>query len=224
MQTSAKRVIFLATLLVGICVAPVFAQEYEIHPYAGGLFVSSYTSPMGSNSIDFKNPAIFGLKGGAFVTDHWMIEGNAGWMNQFNFGGYNYRTSGILYEADGSYHFYTARIHGVVPFASFGVGGLTIKTRSGVNNNTDNESVYVLRLNTPQPTAGPIPNTLTSIVLRDNQTFFNFSYGGGLKGERLWGPIGLRADVRGRTLPNFFGKAITSLEATGGLLISWGER
>jgi hypothetical protein len=61
-------------------------------------------------------------------------------------------------------------------------------------------------------------------VLEDGDTFFNYSYGGGVKGSRLWGPVGLRADIRGRTMPNFFGEHIHSFEATGGLLLSWGER
>jgi hypothetical protein len=50
------------------------------------------------------------------------------------------------------------------------------------------------------------------------------SYGGGLKALQLWGPVGLRADVRGRTMPNFFGERLTWGEATGGLTFSWGER
>jgi len=46
---------------------------------------------------------------------------------------------------------------------------------------------------------------------------------GGVKAERLWGPIGLRGDVRGRTLPNMFGDSLTWVETTGGVTISWGE-
>jgi len=224
MQSSAKRVILLAALAVGICVAPVFAREYEIHPYAGGLFMNNYSSPLGSSTLHFNNPGIFGLKGGAFVTDQLMIEGNGGWLNQFNFGGYNYNTTAVLYEVDGTYHFSDVRIRGVLPFVSFGVGGLTIKNHNTINHHESDESVYVMQLNHPQPTAGPIPNTITTIVLQNNQTFFNFSYGGGIKGQRLWGPLGARMDIRGRTMPNFFGKGITSLELTGGLLVSWGER
>src|SRR5579871_184259 len=101
MQSSLKRVLFLAVLSLGICVAPMFAQEYEIHPYAGGLSMGSYNS-----GLKFNNPGIFGIKGGAYVSDHLMLEGNAGWMNQVNFNGYNYRTGGILYEGAASYNIF----------------------------------------------------------------------------------------------------------------------
>ncbi len=183
MQSSLKRVIFLAVLSMGICVAPIFAQEYEINPYAGGLSMGSFNS-----NLNFKNPAIFGLKGGAYVTDNLMIEGNAGWLNQINFGGYDYRTSGILYEGAATYNFYHVHARGVVPFVTFGLGGLTVETRNGVNMNDRNDSVYVFPLSTPQATAGPIPNTIGTLTVRDNDTFFTFSYGGGIKGQRLWGP------------------------------------
>jgi hypothetical protein len=219
MQTLVKRVILLAALTVGICAAPLFAQEYELNPYAGGLSMGSY-----HNVLDFKNPAIFGLKGGAYVTDHLMIEGNGAWINQFNFSGYDYRTGGVLWEAAGSYNFYQVHHSGVVPFGIFGVGGLTFKIRSGENKNNGNEAVFVIPLATPQPTAGPIPRTLTTLVLANNDTFLTFSYGGGVKAQRLWKAFGLRADIRGRTIPNFFGKSQTALEATGGVLFSWGER
>ena len=218
MQSSLKRVFFLAVLTMGICVAPIFAQEYEVHAYAGGLTMGSYNS-----NLNFKNPAIFGLKGGAYVSDHVMIEGNAGWLNQINFSGYNYRTSGILYEGALSYNFFHG-FHGAVPFVSFGAGGLTVKTHAGVNMNDHNESVYVFPLSNPQPTAGPIPNTLGTLTVSDNDTFFTFSYGGGLKGERLWGPLGLRLDIKGRAIPGFYGSTINAFEATGGVLFSWGER
>jgi len=62
-------------------------------------------------------------------------------------------------------------------------------------------------------------------VVSNGDTFFTFSYGGGVKALRMWGPVGLRADLRGRTLPNFYGhKSVNYPEATGGLTFSWGEK
>ena len=61
-------------------------------------------------------------------------------------------------------------------------------------------------------------------ILENNDTFFTFSYGGGFKGLRLAGPVGFRFDVRGRTIPNFFGESSTRAELTGGLVFAWGER
>jgi hypothetical protein len=50
------------------------------------------------------------------------------------------------------------------------------------------------------------------------------NYGGGIKFLNLAGPLGFRVDVRGRTLPNFFGENTTWLEPTAGITFSWGER
>jgi len=61
-------------------------------------------------------------------------------------------------------------------------------------------------------------------VLHDRDTFFTVNYGGGLKVMNVLGPIGFRADVRGRTIPNFFRQTMNWPEVTGGLLLSWGER
>lgn len=63
----------------------------------------------------------------------------------------------------------------------------------------------------------------TSRGFDDGDTFFNFSDGGGVKAPKLRGPIGLRADVRGRTIPNLHGESTSWLELTGGITISWGE-
>src|SRR5207247_11023864 len=60
-------------------------------------------------------------------------------------------------------------------------------------------------------------------VLRSNDTFFAVSYGGGLKAERLWGPMGIFGDFRGRTIPNFFSKSFNWPEVSAGLTFSWGE-
>jgi hypothetical protein len=62
-------------------------------------------------------------------------------------------------------------------------------------------------------------------AFRGNQTFFTFSYGGGLKTQRVLGPMGFFGDIRGRTIPNFFaGHGTNRLELTAGLNFAWGER
>jgi hypothetical protein len=62
-------------------------------------------------------------------------------------------------------------------------------------------------------------------VLQDHSTFFQFSYGGGLKTQRVWGPMGFFGDVRGRAIPNFFNGHGTNLfELSAGLNFSFGER
>jgi hypothetical protein len=61
--------------------------------------------------------------------------------------------------------------------------------------------------------------------MRSNATFFTFSYGGGLKVQRLWGPLGFFGDIRGRTIPNLFnGHGTNILEVSAGLNFAWGEQ
>ena len=40
---------------------------------------------------------------------------------------------------------------------------------------------------------------------------------------KLWGPMGVRADIRGRTFPNFRGDTLTWPEVTAGLTFTFGE-
>jgi hypothetical protein len=72
------------------------------------------------------------------------------------------------------------------------------------------------------------PTGSTAVVANDvmrNQTFFTFSYGGGLKTQRVWGPLGFFGDVRGRTIPNFFaGHGTNILEVSAGLNFAFGEK
>ena len=51
---------------------------------------------------------------------------------------------------------------------------------------------------------------------------FAGNYGGGVKLERLIGPVGLRFDVRGWSVANVFSRTLNMLEATGAITISWG--
>ncbi len=218
METSVKRLFLTVALVVSIGSMPAFAQKYEFHPYAGGQMMTDY-----KKALDFKNPAIFGLKGDVALTDNFSIEGNGGYMNQFNFRGYSYRSHAWLYEVAGNYNFHRVNYRGVVPFASLGIGGLTVDIMSSVNQTDHNEAVYAMPLAEPIR-KGPILQTTTPFVISQGDTFFNFSYGGGVKGQRLWGPMGLRADFRGRTMPNFFNAKVHGFEATAGLLFSFGER
>jgi hypothetical protein len=82
--------------------------------------------------------------------------------------------------------------------------------------NTTNGVAFV---GTPNGTNVFVPNDVL-----DGGTFFTFSYGGGLKATRLWGPMGVFGDFRGRTVPNFFGHGNTWPELSAGLNFSWGEK
>src|SRR5206468_3555434 len=133
-----------------------------------------------------------GLKGGISLTDNLMLEGNAAWWNQFNFKNYDYRTHAILYEVGGTYNFYQVRVRGVVPYLSLGVGGLTMNVMNRPNFNDHDAAVYAVPKPANQPQTTPFASSVEPLVIRTGDTFFNFSYGGGLKAQRLWGPLGLR--------------------------------
>jgi hypothetical protein len=91
----------------------------------------------------------------------------------------------------------------VIPFFHFGVGGVTARTDEG--------SVTTV-----------LPDR--TIRIDNNDTFAAVSYGGGVKALRVFGPVGLRANILGRTMPNFFGRGNTWAEFSGGPVFSWGKK
>jgi hypothetical protein len=142
--------------------------------------------------------------------------------------------------------------HNLKPYLVAGAGGITTNLKNGnafVLNNTfidvPGVSPVVLEAaerNGTLQTFVPGANTSNGVaitrdstgtgstvvvardVFRNNATYFTFSYGGGLKLERVWGPMGFFGDVRGRTIPNLFnGHGTNLLEVSAGLNFSWGE-
>jgi hypothetical protein len=110
-----------------------------------------------------------------------------------------------------------------------------VNTTNGVafvpNANGNGSNVFFPRW----PNGVPVPTTtgtaagstvvVANDVLRDNSTFFTFSYGGGIKLQNVWGPLGFFGDIRGRTIPNLFnGHGTNLLELTAGLNFAWGEK
>jgi hypothetical protein len=55
-------------------------------------------------------------------------------------------------------------------------------------------------------------------------TKFAGNFGGGVKLERLAGPIGLRFDARGWTVPDYFGETLNIFEVSGGVTLTWGKK
>lgn len=188
----------VAFLILGAFFSYAPAQKFEIHPYAGFFFPDSFD--FGSGSQEFKEEGIYGVKGGFFLTRNIEIEGNFGYINHFELEKTDPESRGILWEASGLYHLPYIK-HRFQPYVTAGVGGITAVV-------DDDDGRFV-------------PSELR--VFEDGDTFFTFSYGGGIKAPRLWGPLGLRGDVRGRTIPNLHGEASSWLELTGGIILSWGE-
>src|SRR5215468_1143747 len=160
-----------------------------------------------------------------------------------------------LWEVEFTYHFGSRGLFGThfKPYLVAGGGGITTNMKDGsvfVLNNTfiDVPGVspatleaaqvngtlqsFVPGVNTTNgvaftgnPTATGSTVVVPRDVLRDHVTFFTFSYGGGIKTQRVWGPLGFFGDVRGRTIPNFFnGHGTNLLELSAGLNFAWGEK
>ena len=160
-----------------------------------------------------------------------------------------------LWELEFTYHFGSRGLfgHAVKPYLVAGAGGITTNMSNGnafVLNNTfidvpgvSTDTLAAAHANGTLQNFVPGVNTTNGVVftenstgtgstvvvardvLRDNATFFTFSYGGGLKLQRVWGPLGFFGDVRGRTIPNLFnGHGTNLLELTAGLNFAWGEK
>jgi opacity protein-like surface antigen len=154
---------------------------------------------------------------------------------------------GLLLETSGTWNFGEKHIGGrFAPYITLGVGGM----RANIKNADEvfvmgggfirnpafpvvtplDVAVNGLGIPTPTPTPTPvvipefIPNPARQIVMEDGDWLFTFSYGGGVKFMGVWGPLGFRVDVRGRTIPNFYSQSVTRPEGTGGLIFTWGER
>jgi hypothetical protein len=206
-RKTAQRLLIGGSLLlvIALTATSAFPQQIEINPYAGGFFGGEWSE------TDLRKEAVFGVRGGVYLMDFVELDLNYGYINHFALKDTtpDLGTRAYIWDVNASYSLtgYTTSIGAPLkklePFLTIGLGGLTI----GVHN-----------------ASGQAFSRSPSTPLKDNDSFLQFSYGGGVKAIRLWGPIGLRADFRGRTLPNFYGSSLTFFEATGGFNIMWGER
>jgi len=206
-----KRIslLFLLVILLGIGTEVAIAQKVEVHPYAGGFFPSQWRK-----DFTLKNEGIYGLKVGVFTSDRLELEGNFGYINHFEFRGTDPRSRALSWELAPSWNIFSGQFDRVSPYLSVGVGGIT----SIVGKPND---AFVTD---PEDTADISPVFGPSLTIHDKDTFFQVSYGGGIKALNLWGPAGIRFDLRGRSMPNFFGNSVSWLETTGGLTFTFGER
>src|SRR5215471_3386098 len=160
-----------------------------------------------------------------------------------------------LWELEFTYHFGSRGLfgHAIKPYLVAGAGGITTNMKNGnsfVLNNTfidvpgiDPGTLQAANAFGTLQKLVPGVNTTNGVVFTENSTgtgstvvvardvlqnsgtFFTFSYGGGLKLQRVWGPLGCFGDVRVRTIPNLFnGHGTNLLELTAGLNFAWGEK
>jgi hypothetical protein len=216
----------LIALVLGVFAATLAAQAVEIYPNAG--FYWPTTNDFGKIKAD----GIYGVKAGTWLDQNVELEGSIAYINHFQNGSQPLRFSpgigvptpgvyGLLYDVNGVWNFGSRNLfgHRFSPYVSVGAGGLTAYVKHADSVDITGGGFLV------NPVTGRlISNPARNIVLDDADTFLTFNYGGGLKAMNLWGPMGLRADFKGRTIPNYFSQTVNWPEITGGILISWGER
>jgi hypothetical protein len=145
--------------------------------------------------IEVGKEGIYGVRGGFFLTHNFEAEGQFGYISNLSFKNTLTRKKAYIWEGGATYNLGARRKF----YATFGIGEVTTTVSD------DTRSLFD-------------PSILTS------DHFLSLSYGGGIKALRRWGPFGYRADVRGRTLPSYYGFRFSWLEATAGPTFSWGER
>jgi hypothetical protein len=223
MNSHLFRGLVLGIAVLALATPSLFAQKYEANPYGG--FVWPGPSVVGH----INDQAIWGGRFGYFLDPNFELEGNVGYMNKFHPRQINPKARGLLWEVAGDYNFSTSEFpfsEHFSPFVVVGVGGITTLLRD-VDSFPFNESISGTAFTINPATGNPVVVPVTAVrprAIRDHDTFFTVSYGGGFKSMRVWGPVGFRFEARGRTLPNYYGGSPTFLEATGGFNIMWGER
>jgi hypothetical protein len=220
----------LIMFVVGIFAVTLSAQTGELYVNAGGVFPSRMDT-FDNNKI--KAEGIYGLKGGFFVGPNAELEGSFGYLNHFepsrSPNPLNFNTVGtfgqpsimaFMYDINGVWNFGQREFlnQRISPYIVAGAGGLTAEVRHGTSAFLQGGGAVL------DATGNLVPNPGPTKVIHDGDTFLTVNYGGGIKAMNLWGPVGLRADIRGRTIPNFYHSTPTWPEVTGGLLFSWGER
>jgi hypothetical protein len=202
----------------------------EFYVNSGGIWPQRMDE-FGNNKI--KAQGVYGLKGGVLFGGNAELEGSFEYLNHFEPSRrpnlFNINTTGgigqpsilgFMYDVNGVWNFGKLELFGsrFSPYVVAGGGGLTAEVRHGRSAFLDGGG-FVL-----DASGSLVPNPGPTKIIRDGATFFTVNYGGGVKFMNLWGPLGARADVRGRTIANFYSTSPTWLELTGGVLFSFGER
>jgi hypothetical protein len=199
-------------------------HQIEISPNAGFFW------PSQTDTARLRDEGIYGVKASAGVTESILVEGNFSYINHFesrfaptdldqSFGIPVRTVHGLLYDVNGVYDFGRHPIFGsrVSPYATFGLGGLSTEVRRG------SAAVLGGQIYTTDSTGAVVLDSDRKVIVADNTPFFSINYGAGVKATNLWGPAGVRFDVRGRTFPNFRGEALTWLETTAGVTFTFGQ-
>ena len=194
---------YLRSMALGLLVLTAFsthafAQKYELHPLVGRTAPDKW-----ADLYSLKSVSVIGAKAAVFATDTTQVEGEFEYLPHFEFRGTDPKTRGWVWGVSLSRNVFLTKSK-VIPFFHFGGGGITARN------------------DPPGSVTTTFPDR--TITIAHNDTFAFISYGGGVKFPRVIGPVGLRFNIMGRTMPNFFGRGNTWAEFTGGPVFVWGKK
>jgi hypothetical protein len=225
--------------------SPTSSTAFEINPY-GGFYWPGKNDEVGK----FQKNQLLGVRGGGYVTPGFEIGGNVSWSNHFQpkssntaaslagaIGFPQGRVQAWIWEPEFTYNFgpRSGFGHSFKPYVVGSIGGLTARVKDTDSGNISascaqigsDKKCFVLNVRPINVNNNNNNNSRTAFaandVLESKDTFLTFSYGGGVKWNRVWGSMGFFGDFRGRTTPNFFGNGTTWPELSAGLTFSWGE-
>jgi hypothetical protein len=213
MRHNWQKVLMVSVMVLVLGAPALLAQKYEVNPYAGFYW------PTRTSVGQLKDSVILGVRGGVFLDPNFELEGQFGYINQFEVRGFDPKSRGHLWELAGDYNFSAKEwpvVRAFTPFVVIGAGA--------VRTHLEDPFTFTTGAGVTSTPFGLVVNPGRSIQMSDGNTFFTVSYGGGFKSIKVAGPIGLRFDVRGRTMPNYYHTSPTWLEVTGGINVMWGEK
>ena len=175
-----------------------FAQKYEVHPVVGRTAPDKW-----ADLYSLKSVSVVGVKAAVFANNTTQVEGEFEYLPHFEFRGTDPKTRGWVWGVSLSRNVFLTNSK-IIPFFHFRVGGVTARN------------------DPPGSVTTTFPDR--SITIDHNDTFAAVTYGGGVKALDVIGPVGLRFNIMGRTMPNFFGRGNTWAEFTGGPVFSWGKK
>src|SRR5262249_43203796 len=168
--------------------ATLSAQRVEIYPNAGFIWPRRM-----ANGQNFKDQAIWGVKGGVFLNPNVQIEGSFEYLNHFQlrhppnpfdpaFGVVQPAVRGFLYDANLTYNFGDRPFVGerITPYLAAGAGGLT-------SHIPDAPFVFIQGGGNVINAAGAtVANPAPCKIMDSGATFFTVNYGGGVKFQQMW--------------------------------------
>ncbi len=192
------RVAAALLILFGLSAGSVFAQKYEVDPYAGGFF------PTSSESVGrYRNEGMYGLRGGMFIGDHFEFGGNFDYITHFDLkqnnptmlaldaaGLFRPSVNAVEYGAMMRYNFVGPHWFGprVTPYVTGGVGALTAMMH-GLSNaalTANNNTIAAMNANNGTNNTNTrvsnnssvfVSGTATSTTLNNNITNSNNPFG-----------------------------------------------